>query len=739
MRHTLIRISVAITLLALFLLNALGWIKLPLLPRFEAIAYDIRMNLTLPEQPFDGIAIIDIDEKSLAEEGRFPWGRDRLALLLDKLFERHQVAAVGFDIVFAEKDESSGLSVLRDLANGQLRNVQPYQQALERLAPRLERDTLFAASMQNRPVVLGYYFTTSADGIQRRVGQLPEPIAPALPFDQMGVYLNQASGYGANLPALQQAAISGGHFNPSIDIDGVVRKVPMLIRHADQVYQPLSLALLRAALGDPPVEFVIPQTAGQEYAALEGLAIGDMLIPVDEHGQALVPYRGPQGSFPYVSATDVMHDRIAPDQLAGKIILVGTTAPGLKDLRVTPVGSVYAGVEIHANMIAGILEQNIKHTPKYAIAIELLTLLFAGLLLTLLLPRLSPLLSTLLTLLVLATIVAGNMWAWQHYNLVLPIAASLSLVLLIYVFDVAYGYFVETRNKHLISDLFGQYIPPQLVDEMSQHPEQVSMNSDSREMTVLFSDIRDFTSISEKLSPQELTDILNTYLTAMTEVIHQYRGTIDKYMGDAIMAFWGAPLKDEQHAQHAVEAGLAMLERLHQLQAEFRQRGWPELRIGIGVNTGIMSVGNMGSQFRRAYTAMGDAVNLGSRLEGLTKQYGVAMIVSENTAAATQDIRYCELDRVSVKGKQEPVRILEPQAKNGSELPQRTEEEIHIFEEALMHYRNQHWQLAEERLQTLLHTRPEQRLYRTLLDRIAEFRQQPPPADWNGVYEFHTK
>ncbi len=739
MPHTLIRICATLTLLALFLLNTLGWVHLPLLQRLEAISYDMRVRLTMPQKRFDGVAIVDIDEKSLAEEGRFPWGRDRLAVLVKTLFDRYQVAALGFDIVFAEKDDSSGLSVLQQLGATTLRKDSQYQQALQHITPQLDRDALFAASLKNHPVVLGYYFTTAADGTRRHVGMLPAPLAPATPFEQLGIHLNRANGYGANLPQLQQAAENGGHFNPSTDIDGVVRRIPMLIEYGGQVYQSLSLALLRAALGEPPVDFVIPRSSDGSYQALEGLAIGDMTVPVDQYGRALVPYRGEQGSFLYVSATDVMHQRLPANALAGKIVLVGTTAPGLKDLRVTPVGSVYPGVEIHANVIAGMLEQNILQMPKYDIAIEILTLLVSGLLLTVLLPRLSPLKSTLLTLLLLGLIVGGNLWAWQYKHLVLPLAASLSLVILIYVFDVAYGYFVESRNRHLISELFGQYVPPQLVNEMSQHLEQVSMQSDSREMTVLFSDIRDFTSISEKLTPQELTDILNTYLTAMTEIIHRYRGTIDKYMGDAIMAFWGAPLNDPQHAQHAVDAGLAMLERLQRLQSEFKQRGWPELRIGIGVNTGIMSVGNMGSQFRRAYTAMGDAVNLGSRLEGLTKQYGVSMIVSETTVKAASQSHYCELDQVNVKGKHEPVRIFEPQPAAGSPLPTRTAEEVQLFEQALAHYRQQQWEAAEALLHRLVQAQPGQRLYAVFLQRIEEYRHTPPPAGWDGVYEFHSK
>jgi adenylate cyclase len=418
--------------------------------------------------------------------------------------------------------------------------------------------------------------------------------------------------------------------------------------------------------------------------------------------------------------------------------LVGTTAPGLMDLRATPVQNVYAGVEIHANMIAGILDQNIKQRPAYTVGAEFLILLLTGLLLALLLPVLTPLWATALTIGVLTFSVIFNLMVWQLANLVLPLASSLLLITAIYVLNMSYGFFVESRGKRQLAGLFGQYVPPELVDEMARNPEAISLEGESRELTVLFSDVRGFTTISEGLDPKQLTQLMNEFLTPMTHIIHHNRGTIDKYMGDAIMAFWGAPLADPQHASHAVKAGLEMIAGMTKLQEQFKAKGWPEIKIGVGLNTGEMTVGNMGSEFRMAYTVMGDAVNLGSRLEGLTKNYGVYIIVSEFTKEKAPEYLYRELDIVRVKGKDEPVTIFEPICELGQE-DKSIKDELKLYRETLRLYRAQNWDLAEMQFINLQKMHPARYLYRIYLERIAYYRQNPPGADWDGVFTFQTK
>jgi len=418
--------------------------------------------------------------------------------------------------------------------------------------------------------------------------------------------------------------------------------------------------------------------------------------------------------------------------------LVGTTAPGLLDLRATPVDPVYPGVEVHANLIAGILDDNIKQKPPYVIGAEFALLFVVGITLAFLLPYLNPLRATLMSAGVLGAVFAGNLAAFHAGNIVLPLASALIMIALLYVLNMAYGFFVEARGKRQITGLFGQYVPPELVDEMSKDPEKFSMEGESREMTVLFSDVRGFTSISEGLDPKALSQLMNEFLTPLTEVIYDRRGTIDKYMGDCIMAFWGAPLRDLDHARHGILAGLEMQRRLRELQPIFRQRNWPPIRIGVGLNTGRMSVGNMGSKIRLAYTVMGDAVNLASRLEGITKEYGADIIVGEDTKKVVPDVIFREVDRVRVKGKDIAVAIYEPLGLQGEIEPSQLEE-VELFHQALQRYRSQQWSEAELQLKRLQQRWPDRMLYPKFIERIAYLRANPPAGDWDGAFTFHTK
>jgi adenylate cyclase len=451
----------------------------------------------------------------------------------------------------------------------------------------------------------------------------------------------------------------------------------------------------------------------------------------------LIPFRGDVGSFPYVSATDVLSGAAPGELLEGAIVLVGTSAPGLVDIRATPVSKLYIGVEAHANLVAGMLDGAIRFRPAITPRIELVALALIALATAVWLPRLAPLSGFAWVAGLLVFVAALNWMAWRYMGLWLPLASLVVLVLAASVLQIIYGYFVETRRKRRLSRLFGQYVPPEIVEELDQSEADLSLEGESREMSVLFSDVRGFTTISEGLEPRELTRLMNAFLTPVTEVIQAHRGTIDKYMGDAVMAFWGAPLADREHARNAVRAALGMVARIAELQDEFRARGWPEIRIGVGISSGPMNVGNMGSRFRMAYTVLGDTVNLGSRLEGLTKQYGVDIAVSAATAAAVPDYAFREIDLVRVKGKAEPVAIYEP-------IGPRTAVSAHEIEDAarlaaaLESYRRRAWDEADGILAALeaADARPLYAIYR---ERIRHFRGDPPPAGWDGVFVHQTK
>jgi adenylate cyclase len=733
-----IRIILSTLVLLGFLAHATYTVRSGFLDQLENVAYDEHLRFTMPNTPNDSVVIVDIDELSLSAEGRWPWPRNKLAVLVEQLFSKYDVAIVGFDIVFAEPDESSGLNVLENLAETSLKDSPAFLSQLQLFRPDLDYDGIFAETIQKYPVVLGYYF--SLGGQSHKIGQLPDPHFSKGTFRSKNVEVLSASGFGGNLKSLTTSAVGAGHFSQQPDADGVVRRVPMLIRYEDEYYGSLSLEVVRQVLGVDEIvpRFEKPLFNSSSYPGLEWMMAGRTPIPVGRGVKTLVPFRGGRGSFPYISATDVLHGTADPRTLKNKIVLVGTSAPGLLDLRATPVAEIYPGVEVHANLIAGILNGEVLQAPEYTLGAEVILLLVTGIGMILAGSLLSPLFTTLFTLVGIMLYLAFNHLVWVSGGVVLPVASGIAMVSLMFVVHMSYGYFVETRGKRQITGLFGQYVPPELVDEMAKAPTEYSLEADSRELTVLFSDVRGFTTISEGLSPRDLSDLMNQFLTPMTGIIHHSRGTIDKYMGDAIMAFWGAPLSDVDHARHALEAGLKMVEGLTEINAAFLERGWPEVRIGVGINTGMMSVGNMGSQFRMAYTVLGDAVNLGSRLEGLTKNYGVDIMCSETTVAAIPEYAYRELDRVRVKGKAKPVAIFEPLCLKET-LDGDWKKELKLHAETLRMYRAQQWDMAELNFVNLERMSRSPGLYRTYAERIAHFRQHPPAADWDGVFDHMSK
>ncbi len=741
MKQYLPRYVLGLLILLVLLGHSARIYQIPFINHMDALIYDMKVRLTMPQSVDQRVVILDIDEKSLAEQGRWPWGRDKLATLMNKLFDQYGVKLVGFDVVFAEPDESSGLKSLESLAKKELKDVAGFQSTLRELRPQLDHDARFAAALKNRPIILGYYFSSKEGGVSS--GAAPEPVFPAGTFSGRRIGFTQWVSFGANLPEFQKSAAGGGHFNPLVDLDGTSRRVPLLVEHKGQYYESLSLAMVRNLLGNPPITPGYPGNSPASYAAMEWLDLkatggGVMRIPVDENAATLIPYRGYQGSFPYFSITDVLNDRIPQEKLAGRVVVVGTTAPGLMDLRATPVGAAYPGVEIHANLIAGMLDGSIKHKPPYILGADVLLVLIAGAVMAFLLPMLSPFRATVVGVIVLLLLLSVNFSFWHVSHVVLPLANGMIAIVLLYAMNMSWGYFVESRTKRQLTGLFGQYVPPELVEEMSRDPENYSMAGRKAELTVLFSDIRGFTTISEGLEPNELATLMNQYLGAMTLVVRKHRGTLDKYIGDAIMAFWGAPVDDPEHAKNAVRTGLEMHVALHELNKDLVARGWPELKIGVGVNTGPMTVGDMGSPVRQSYTVMGDAVNLGSRLEGITKQYGVGFIVGESTRELLKkEFVFRELDRVRVKGKEDPVGIYEPVGEEGAVAADDLDE-IKLWNQVLRAYRAQDWDKAEVTLMNLQRIKPRY-LYDLYVKRVEHLRKEPPGENWDGVTIFETK
>jgi adenylate cyclase len=738
----ILRFGLSALILLALLVDTLDWHQYPYLTKLENWTYDVRLNSTRPNSLDDRIVILDIDENSLAVVGQWPWGRDKLAVIVDNLFEYYQVDTVGFDISFAEKDQSSGLEAFEELAHGELSEDPAYQTAFAKIRPSLQYDRIFAESLGGRNVVMAYIFKTLELSKQsENTGSLPPPTMKMDAEWKQRLRITKSPGYVGNLEMLQTATELGGYIdNPLVDADGVFRRAPLIQNYGENIYSSLALAVAQAHLDNARIELIIETdgiTSSKDYYALEGINLGTHHIPVDNNGAVYVPYRGLQGSFPYLPLHQVLSKEINPAFLHDKIVLIGTTAPGLKDLRSTPVEEIYAGVEIHANLISGILDGRINHKPAWTIGYEILVLILIAVGMSVLLPLVSPLMAATGTVGTSLLIILITVIAWNN-QLILPLASPLLLIILIFVLDMTFGFFIESRDKRQLTHLFGQYIPPELVDEMNDAPTDFSIDGENREMTVLFSDVRGFTTLSEGMDPKQLTQLMNALLTPMTRVIHKNRGTIDKYMGDAIMSFWGAPLKDSEHARHALYAALEMMDELKIMQKDFKARGWPQLDIGIGLNTGNMNVGNMGSEFRVAYTILGDAVNLGSRLEGLTKNYGVNIIVSGTTKDSITEYIFRELDLVTVLGKNEPVAIYEPVG-HKNDLDKSIISALSDYKRALREFRSQNWDRAEVGFYNLSRVDSDRKLYQIYLDRITHFRKEPPSDDWDGVFTHTTK
>lgn len=731
MRAKWLRIPGGLLITILLAAHSASLLDIRFLRELDARLYDIRLRLTMPGSVDPRIVIVDIDEKSLASEGHWPWPREKLARLVHTLFHTYHIDTLGFDMVFAERDENHGLLRLKELA---VEHHRPgFLQTLKAFEPALDSDRLFATELQNTSTVLGYYFGNDGSGA-RNVGLLPPPVFRAetgLSGKTSGL---RASRYTANLPVLQQAANVAGFFSSFlVDTDGVFRRVPLLLEYEKSLYGSLSLMLVSQFLG-MPIEPGLSENTG-----LERLVIGTASVDLDPNAAVLIPYRGKQGSFRYVSATDILHEQVTEaGDLENTIAIVGTTAAGLLDHRATPVQSVYPGVEIHANVVAGLLDNRFLRQPVWMQYAEALLILITGMILSFSLPFLSVFTATVFSATIWFGIVGANIYLWQSPGLVMPLASSLLMMAAIYALNMIWGFFSETSTRRLVQNTFGQYVPPEIVQQMSHDPEAYSLKSEKRVMTVMFADIRDFTTISESLDPQELSDLMNQFLTAMTGIIHRHRGTIDKYMGDAIMAFWGAPLDDEEHANHALQAALDMRLALEAMNQAFREKKWPEIRIGIGINTGAMSVGNMGSEFRMAYTVLGDSVNLGSRLEGLTRVYGAPIVVNETTVKASSDYLFRELDRVRVKGKKEPATIFQllgPVARVSNDKLKENQE----FQKALELYQQQNWPEAERAFAVLIKQHPDAILYSLYQERAYFFLKAPPGPDWDGIFDHKQK
>ena len=745
LRSTVILLPLCITLP-----SVLGLAEFELIDRMEQRIYDRRLRwFDSTDQPDERIVIIDVDEASLKQHGRWPWRRGVLARLSTELLQRQQVALLGFDMLFSEPEDDAYADLQQLLQNTP--NPQSVDHEwLQRLNALTRNDAQLIDSLRGQPVVLGYYFSSNRDS--GRTGSLPISLNVKQEQSAGIAGLPLMEGYTANMPALATAAPAGGFMNALTDSDGALRSVPLLAQlnvqgEGSRYYPSLSLAMFLTLLGQTDVQLE-PVGGGAVSSAQNPLHLGglslrqgkDVLyLHTDIHGSVLVPFRSKggqeDGRFRYVSAADVLSGKLQAGQLQGKVALLGTSAPGLRDLRVTPVNPSYPGVEVHASLLSAMLDGRFIYVPDYARGYALVSVLLVSAVLLMMLPRMGAAGAWFLCVGLMLAMTGINAWAYVQAHVALPLAASLVTVMLAYVLHVSYGLFLETRTKRQLASLFGHYVPAALVSEMVKRPEAYTTAVQSRELSIMFCDIQQFTRLAENMAPQQVQAMLNRLFNRIAAIIASNQGTIDKYIGDCVMAFWGAPLPVANHAWLAVKTATDISAMLVEFNAEQIQLGQPPIRLNIGINSGVVSVGDMGSSIRRSYTVLGDAVNVAARLEPLAKRYDVPLVAGERTVELAPQAHWQWLDHVRVAGREHPVQVyglLDVQQPAGV-LNTAQQQELALWQRFRDAYQSHAWQDGLQILQQLQAQRFDKRLYALYQARLQNFLTNPPPPNWDGV------
>jgi adenylate cyclase len=684
------------------------------------------------------VRIVDIDEESLKRLGQWPWPRDLMARLVDRLGELG-AATVALDIIFAEPDRFSPANLARVWQD------RPELAALRTgLAQLPDSDAVLAQSLARTPSVTAFALSDE--------GQSAPPVVKsgfASAGDDPRPFVPRKEGAITTLPAIEAAAAGNGAANYVPDADNTIRRTPLVLALKDALYPSFAAEALRVAQGAG--SYTIKSSgANKEWqfggsTGIVAVRIGKLIAPTDSAGQLLLHDTGhvPQRFIPAWRILDPTFD---VKQVSGMIILVGATAEALKDLRTTPLASVIPGVEIHAEVIEQILAQDFLYRPDWFQAAETVAFVLLGIILIIAIRYVGALWSLLIALAAAAAAIAVSWYGFTHLAYLIDPLFPCLVILLVYLSSSLLAYLRTEQERRRVRGLFSRYMSPIWVDELIRRPERVALGGEMRDLTVLFSDIRGFTRIAEQLDPQALTGLINRFLTQLTDVIHQSGGTIDKYMGDCIMAFWNAPLDIANHSRKAMEAALAMRTALDglnlELKAEAAQDGAQPIVLGagIGLNSGYACVGNMGSEQHMGYSAIGDTVNIASRLEGLSRAYSVDIVVGEDTARDASDLALLELDQVRVKGRDTPLRIFtllgDAEAAKSPSFQQLKE----VHANLLAAYRRQDWPAAHVALAFCRPLAPAlAALYDVYEQRIAEFEVSPPPPDWDGVFAATTK
>jgi adenylate cyclase len=724
----------AICILLLLALIPLRILDPPPLEEIRLRTFDFYQSLRPRQTVARPVTIVDIDETSLKEIGQWPWPRTIVADLVTQLSQLGAVA-IAFDVIFAEPDRMSP-----SIAVTSFRNLDDDTRNKLRSLP--SNDEVLAEAIQRSRVVVGQ--VGSATPVPRLQTEAALQTGFAVKGPDPSPFLVTFAGLLRNVPAIEQAAAGRGVFSILPERDGIVRRVAIIMQAQGAMVPSLSMELLRV-VADSGAILVRTDEAGVQSVAVPGLE-----LPTDQNGRLWVHFnRHDPGR--YISANDVLQGRVLRDNVEGKLVLIGTSAAGLLDVKTTPVAAAMPGVEVHAQILESALANSLLTYPSYAIGAELVVAVLVGLAIIIVAPMLRASIVIALGAVVVAALIGVSWYLFSQHDLLIDFTYPLLASGFVYLTLIFVNYFQEQKQRQQIRAAFGYYLSPALVEQLARSPEKLVLGGEERRMTILFSDVRGFTTISEhyKHDPQGLTRLMNRFLTPLTNAIIERNGTIDKYIGDAIMAFWNAPLDDPRQEVNACEAALEMLARADKLNQEFKREAdqnggtYMPLRVGIGLNTGPCVVGNMGSDFRFNYSVLGDTVNVASRLEARTKDYRIPIVIGEGTAQKVKEkLATMEIDRIQVKGKTQPETVFTVLGRAELGRDPNFLELQELTTKMLRYYREQNWTQA---LDTIEPCRKAAEgfgvgaLYHMYAERIEAFRRNPPPSNWNGVYEAESK
>ncbi|MFZ5562415.1 MAG: CHASE2 domain-containing protein [Thermodesulfobacteriota bacterium] len=714
----------------------------------ELKTIDMRFKFRGSKPPGDKVVLAAIDEKSLKQEGRWVWPRTKIAALVNKLSEKG-ARVIAFDVGFFEPESSEVIRTIERIQtasrNNDIRN-QRFDEYLATLKNRSDNDRVLVEAIKNSKatVVLGFFFQMnpedalhiSPEELEIHTRQIAGARYTLERFSSdraREAWLYRVAAPQSNIRRISESTPYAGYFNKLADPDGVVRRMTMVMQFNNTLYAPLSLKAVSAYLDQPTAISV------EEDYGVASLQLGDLAIPVDERGDFLINYRGPEKTFPHIPVTDILNDQVDESLIRDKVVLVGATAIGIHDECVAPVAKVFPGPEVHLNVIDSILNKDFLFHPAWAALFDLVVIVCGGMLLAYVLLKASALTGGI----VMIAMFGGYVWLCQyfftHMGWLLNMVYPLCVFLAVYVLVTSYKYLSEEGQKKFIREAFSKYLSPDVVNQLISSPHKLVLGGERREITAFFSDVQSFTSISEKLAPEELVELLNDFLTEVTDIIMRHKGAVDKFEGDAVIAFFGAPNDLPDHPKAACLACVDIQKRMVELRAKWRAEGKPELKVRIGLYSGTAVVGNMGSRNRMDYTMMGDTVNTAARLEGVNKIYGTYTMIGQPTyEAAAGAIFARELDAVTVVGKKIPVAIYEVLGRRDdvSEAVVKTTE---AYARGLAEYRHRNWDKAIQEFNEALAVTPEDGPSLAMIRRCEAFRVNPPPEDWNGAYSMTTK